>query len=281
MKLTYSSAFILGLFVTLFIFWLFSSIFVTGNSHPSYTTMLDGFKHSTIYGYIFAFVEGVIPFAGAFIGFKKAKQWGLFKSSMGKAVFYLSLGLLVWAIGELIWSYYTFFLYPNVPYPSCADASFNLNYPCFGLGVHLLGQATGVKFALRKAGGKLFLVALPIAIFALSWYVLVVIARGGSITSGGGTLKVFFDIAYPMGDVIILTMAFLIYGLTFRYLGGRYKWPILITILGILIQYFADFGFSYTTTISTYYNGSAIDLLFALSMAIISFGIALLDPREG
>lgn len=199
---------------------------------------------------------------------------------MGRAVFLLSMGCFTWSLGELIWSYYNFFLNANVPYPSWADAGFVLNYPCFSIGFLILGRATGTKFGLRSLLGKVFLVIFPIAAFILSWYALVIVARGGSLTSGGGTLKVFFDVAYPMGDVIILIMAFLTFGLSFRYLGGQFKWPIFIIILGILFQYFADFGFSYTTTLNTYYNGSFIDLFFATSMFILSFGIALLDTNR-
>jgi hypothetical protein len=280
MKLTPSSTFILGLFVTLFIFWLFSSVFVTGNGQPNINHLLDGFKSNTQYGYIFAFVEGVIPFIGGLIGFSKAKKWGMFKSTMGKAVFMLSMGCFTWGIGELIWSYYNFFLNANVPYPSWADAGFILNYPFFAIGFLILGKATGTKFGLRSILGKIFLVILPIAAFALSWYALVEVARGGSLISGGGMLKTFFDIAYPMGDVVILITAFLTFGLSFQFLGGRFRWPIFIIIFGILIQYFADFGFSYTTTLNTYYNGSAIDLLFATSMFVLSFGITLLDTFE-
>jgi hypothetical protein len=280
MKLTASATFILGLYVTLLIFWLFSSIFITANAHPSIMHLLDGFKNNTPYGYIFAFVEGVIPFIGGIIGFRKAQQWGLFKSSMGKAVFCLAMGCFTWSIGELIWSYYNFFLDANVPYPSWSDAGFVLNYPFFGIGFFILGKATGTKFGLRNAGGKIFLVLLPIAAFALSWFALVQVARGGSLTSGGGWLKTLFDIAYPMGDVIILIMAFLTFGLSFQYLGGRFRWPIFIIIFGIVVQYFADFGFSYTTTLGTYYNGNAIDLLFATSMFILAFGISLLDAKD-
>ncbi|HSX08897.1 MAG TPA: hypothetical protein VLF93_01980 [Candidatus Saccharimonadales bacterium] len=284
MRITRASSFILGLYVTLVIFWLSSSFFVGSNahmnSHASFSTILNGFKGSTIYGYIFALVEGLIPFIASFLGFRKAQHWGLFKSTMGMAVFLFSLGLFCWGLGELIWSYYNFFLDANVPYPSWADAGFIMSYPIWGAAIFILGRATGAKFGLRKMGGKILLVAVPIAIFVVSWYLLVQIARGGSITSGGGPLKVFFDFAYPSFDVIMLTMAFLIYGLSFQYLGGRFKWPVVITLFGFFIEYFADFGFSYTTTVGTYYNGCLVDLLFATGMFILSFGITSLDIKD-
>jgi len=46
-----------------------------------------------------------------------------------------------------------------------------------------------------------------------------------------------------------------------------------------MIMYFADFSFSYTTTVETYYNGSFPDLLFAIAMSVISIGITSMDAK--
>ena len=121
---------------------------------------------------------------------------------------------------------------------------------------------------------------IPLLVTIFSWYILVVLARGGSVTSGGGPIKVFFDIAYPVGDIIILAIAFIIFGLSFRYWAGQIKWPVIITIIGFLMEYFADFAFSYTTTVNTYYNGSWVDLTYATSLVLLSFAVALLDVNE-
>jgi hypothetical protein len=280
MKITRASSFILGYYIALVIFWFSASLFATGNSQLQFSTILSGFKSSVHYGYIFAFSYALIPLFGGIMGLRKSVSWGFFKSSMGKSVFFLSIGLLTWSIGELIWSYYNFFLNAVVPYPSWADASFILSWPLWTVGVLFLGRATGAKFGFKKMGGKLLVIAVPIIIFIISYYFLVTVARGGSITSGGGPLKVFFDIAYPVLDVVILTLAALIYGLSFKYLGGKYKWPVLITLFGFLVNYVADFGFSYTTTINTFYNGCWVDLMFTSAMFVLSFGINSLDIKD-
>jgi hypothetical protein len=108
---------------------------------------------------------------------------------------------------------------------------------------------------------------------------LVTVARNGQITSGGGALKVFFDFAYPLVDVIIVTIALLIYSLSLKYLGGRFKWPVLIVVLGFVLNFFTDFYFSYSTTIGTYFNGSFSDLLFVISLFVICFGISSFDIK--
>ena len=143
-----------------------------------------------------------------------------------------------------------------------------------------MSRATGVKYGLKKKAGQLYLIILPILMFAVSYYLLVTVARGGSVTSGGGFLKIFFDIAYPLGDVIIITIALLMYGLSFKYLGGKYKWPVFIILLGFVGMFFSDFIFAYSTTVETYYNGHLADLLYTIALAIISFGINCFDTDD-
>lgn len=71
----------------------------------------------------------LVPFLGAFAGFRNAQLWGGFKSALGKAVTFLSLGTLTWSVGMLFWNYYIFLAKVEVPYPSLADAAFILSWP--------------------------------------------------------------------------------------------------------------------------------------------------------
>jgi hypothetical protein len=280
MKLTKASIFILGASIALILFWFSASFFDTGKSGISFLTVFTGFKHTQTYGYIFNFAYSLIPLFAGVYGFKISKRWGMFKSSLGKAIINLSISLFFWALGELIWAYYNFFLNSNVPYPSWADVAYVLTYPFLAAGLIYLGQAMYMKLGLRKLRGKLFVIILPIAVVASSWYFLVDIARGGSITSGGGILTVFFDVAYPTGDALILAIAFLIFGFSFFSLGGRYKWPIFFTLAGVLLEYIADFVFSYTTTINSYYNGNWGDLIYLISLVVISLGVTTFDLSD-
>jgi hypothetical protein len=280
MRLNSSALFLIGIYFTLVIFWLCSSLFITGSSHISFLTILNGFKNSTHYGYIFAFTYSFIPFCGSLIGFNISKKWGFLHDTVGKAVFFFSLSLFSWAIGEFVWSYYNFFLNSNIPYPSWSDVGFVLNYPLWGIGMIYFGKASGANIGLHKTSRKILLILIPVLVSLVSWYFLVILARGGSITSGGGPLKVFFDIAYPAGDVILLTMGLLIFGLSFRYWSDQLKWPIIVILVGILAEYISDFYFSYTTTINTFYNGCLGDLSFATALLILSVGVTLLDKRQ-
>src|SRR3990167_8618143 len=110
------------------------------------------------------------------------------------------------------------------------------------------------------------LILLPLLAAVASYYFLYVIARESSFVVEGGLLKIFLDFYYPLGDWVILTVSFLVFGLSLKYLGGRFRWPVFITLLGFITMFLADFSFSYTTTVGTYYNGNFADLLFAVAM---------------
>ncbi len=229
---------------------------------------------------LYSFSNGFLATAIGLMGLLISKHWGGSKSAVGKAILLISLGTASWGLGTLIWSFYNFVLHVSVPYPSWADAGYIAAVPLWMIGTFYLSKATGVKYGLRKRTEQLYLFVLPIISFAFSYYLLVSVARGGSITAGGGLLKVFFDFAYPVGDVVIITIALLVYGLSFRYLGGKFKWPVVVTLLGFVFMFISDFTFSYTTTVGSYYNGHLADLLFTVAIFVISFGVASFDTKE-
>lgn len=266
MRLNAKNSFLLGYLCVMFIFW--------GGIQASHITNLQ-------INLWWGLGINCIPTFGGIFGLHTARKWGGMKSALGRAITFLSLGLLAWAFGNWLWSYYNFFLKTEVPYPSLADVGYVIAVPLWITGIYYLSIATGAKFSVRKLGGRIYLFLLPILATAFSYYTLFVIARGGSFDwADNNALKIIFDLAYPIGDWLILTLAFLVWGLSLKYLGGRYKWPIFITLYGYVLMFIADFTFSYTTTLNTYYNGSISDLFFVLAMFVISFGIASIDGKE-
>lgn len=202
-----------------------------------------------------------------------ARSWGMLGSAIGRSVFFIAAGLFTWGFGSMIWSYYNFFQKISAPYPSLADLGFILSLPFWILGIVNLSKATGAKFGLKRTGGRVILISIPIIVMVLSYYLLVVVGRGGVLTdSFNNYLKLFFDLAYPFGDVIILTFALVIFGLSLNFLGGRYRLSIFAIILGFVSMYLADFVFSYTTTTNIFYNGNWGDLIFTIALFFLTFG---------
>ncbi len=249
----------LWFFILLFLFW--AALFFTGTK--------EGF-----YNYLYSFLFGLIPLFGGIIAISRSRVWGGLKSAVGKAVFFIGLGIFLWGCGEIIWSYYNFFMNVPAPYPSLADIGFAPSIFFYGLGAAFLAKATGAKYGLRSKIAKFFVIIAPIIILIFSYYILVTVARGGVLVPQGETpLKTLLDIAYPLGDFVGLTIAIIISGLSFKYLGGKYKLDIYAILIGLGVMFIADTVFSYTTTVGTYYNADFGDLLLALGLFLLSFGV--------
>jgi hypothetical protein len=232
--------------------------------------------------YYYEIAFGISSLLGGTIGIIKSRKWGMLKSDVGRALFFISTGTIAWGVGQMFWSILYNILYKvEVPYPSLADVGYIAAIPLWAIGIFYLSYATGLKFSLRNILAKVYLIIVPLILVAFSYYLLILVAREGQVTDfNGGFGKVFFDLAYPTGDLVILTLSVLIYSLSIKILGGRFKYPIIIIIIGFIFEYLADFSFSYTTTYNTYYDGHWVDILFPTAMALISFGVSCFDTKE-
>jgi hypothetical protein len=246
-------------------------------------TFILGLKFSQA-NYYYQFFFGLIPLLGGVGGLINAQKWGGLKSGLGRAVFFLSLGLVTWGLGQMVWSYYVIFEHAEVPYPSFADLGYVISWPLWSIGMINLSKATGARFGLRRNWAKVLTVVLPLVILALTYYLLIIVARDGALFPEIDTSLVFIktvlDVGYPLGDVVILTLALLVFGLSAGYLGGRYKFAIYALLAGFVVNYFTDFSFSYSTNAETYYNGHWVDLMFPTAMALLAFGVNALAPPQ-
>ncbi len=236
--------------------------------------LVHGGKMDTI-NYWYSFLFGLTPLFAGLIGMYQAKIWGRLKSALGKAMFFVSLGLALWGSGETIWSYYNFFRHVPAPYPSLADIGFAPSIFFWVVGTFFLARASGAWLVLRRSRrAKAFVVLAVVLLSAISYYMLIHLARGGVLVPEGETpLKVVLDIVYPLGDFLAALFAFIVFSLSFKYLGGLYRPAIGSVLIGLAVMYVADFVFSYTTTVGSYFNGDWGDLLLATGLTLMSFGI--------
>ncbi|MDP3769335.1 MAG: hypothetical protein Q8R40_00125 [bacterium] len=269
MGLKSHSKIILALFAIASIFW--AILFFLAESSLVGDELLENLRRFTQVPLVF------VPLIGGLLGLRNAFKWGGGRSVLGRAVLGISIGLLAWAGGMAVWNYYLFFTDIEIPYPSVADGLFILSWPLWTYGILQLSKATGARFGLHNKSGKgvLFLIS-GVATLA-SIYVLFGVARGWSISWDEGGLKLFFDLFYPIGDIVILTLVVLVYGFSRKFLGGIYKTPVTILFIGFLLNYTADFIFVYTTTVETYFNGHFVDFLYTVAMFALSFGLSMLD----
>lgn len=221
---------------------------------------------------LFSGVYGAMALFGAIVGFILAREWGGWKSYIGRAIRMFSFGLLAQEFGQITYSLYTLILHQEIPYPSIGDIGYFGSIFFYVYGVWLLGKAVGTKFSLRSYGNKLVAVIIPAAILAASyWYFLRDYEADWS-----QKLTTFLDFGYPLGQAIYISLAILVFTLSRKYLGGLMRPVILFVLFALGIQYMADFMFLYQTYHETWTTAGPNEYVylfayFVMTMALLGF----------
>lgn len=226
---------------------------------------------------IYSALYGLMALYGGILGLGISKRWGGFKSLMGKAVLFLSIGLLLQEFGQLAYSLYSYVLHVEIPYPSLGDLGYFGSIPCYIYGGFMLAKASGVQATLRSTLNKVWVVLIPIAMLLVSYYVF--LKEVNVDWSGGLVQKIgaFLTFGYPFGQAIYISIAFLTFVLPMKLLGGVMKNRILFVLFAFLIQYLADFLFLYQINKGTFETANFSEYMylfayFVMTIALIGLG---------
>ena len=232
------------------------------------------------YNYLYSFLINIIPFVGGIFIMAGARQWKGEGGLIHRGLFFIGLGLIFWASGGFIWSYFNVFLHTPAPYPSIADFGYAPSVFFYSLGAIYLSRGAGADLGVRKKYAKLLIVVVPLCMIFFSYYTLIHIARQGVFpTPHDPIIKSILDFAYPFGDFFSLTSSIILSGLYFEFLVQKYKYGIVSVLLGVFIMFASDFTFSFTTIRGTYFNGNLADFLFSIGMFLLAFGaLFFLEP---
>lgn len=176
------------------------------------------------------------------------------------------VGLLLWGAGDVYWTQVLADM-AEIPYPSWADLGYVLSIPCFFVGVALIVKQRVGRFSaaswLDGSAAALAAAALSIALLAPALVDL----------TSGETSTVLTNLAYPIGDTILLS--FLVGALVLTGLRGAT--PILIVAAGLAIWALADAYYLYTEA-TTGWVGGWWDMLW-LGGALMIACAACVSPR--
>lgn len=223
----------------------------------------------------------LVPIIGSTVGFAIARSWGGLKSRLGRAILFYSAGMLAWGLGVVGWLIYIYALgQTEVPYPSPADFVYMLAQIMWYAGSLTIAGVIGAQYAIKARYGWLRAVVASVAAVALSYVLLVTIARKGSIETTGLSLQTFFDFYYPIATALSLTLVTVVYLLARKYLGGIYKKAIIVLFVGFIFQFLGDFTYTWSTTTEMYYNGYYPDMLFTTAMLVLTWGLLLFDTKR-
>ncbi len=263
------------------IFKLLLGIYVLTIAYSLYLNLIVPIEDRSDMGAITQIPLALIPIVGSFIGLSVAKSWGGFKSRLGKAITFYSLGLLAWGGGVVGWLIYIYVLgITEVPYPSPADFVYMLAQIMWYAGSIAVAGVIGAQYGIKSGMGWLKAGLASAFAVILSYVLLITVARQGALEASGLTLQTFFDFYYPIATALSLTLVLVVYLLSHRYLGGIYKKSILVLFSGFIFQFFGDFMYTYTTTVETYHNGHWADILFTTAMITLTWGLLLYDTER-
>jgi diguanylate cyclase len=162
----------------------------------------------------------------------------------------LAASAACWAAGQATWVWYEHLARRELPFPSFADVGY--------LGAIPLAVAAMLAFpgraerAALQARSLLDGAVIATSLLYTSWsLVLGPVFRAGE----GSVLEQSIVLAYPVGDVVLATIVFVVVGRT--RVGGA---PVLLLGAGLLSLAVADTSFAYLTQEGAYSTGALSDV---------------------
>lgn len=226
----------------------------------------------TFYYKIFSALYGLMAIWGGVWGIAIAKNWGGFKSVLGRSILMFSLGLIAQEFGQIVYSYYNYVL-QIVPYPSLGDLGFFAAIPLYIYGSYLLAKASGVKVSLRSFSSIFLAVLIPVLMLSIGYLIFL----KDYAFDWSQPLTVFLDFAYPLGEAIYLSIALLTFLLTRKLLGGAMRNKILFILFALLAQFIADWTFLYQASKGVVYPGGVNDYIYLCAYILMTYGLFQLN----
>jgi diguanylate cyclase (GGDEF)-like protein len=179
----------------------------------------------------------------------------------------ITVALGCWTFGEIWYSVFK----PDT-YPSMTDAGFIAFYVLLYAGVVLL-----LRSRVRSIADTLWLDGLTAAFAAAAIGAAILVDLVLENTEGT-TSTVVTNLAYPLGDVLLLSAVFGVFSLTGWRPGPRW----LALGLGILATTTADAVYLFQSANGTYVEGTWVDILWPAAMLLVASSAWLPDrTREG
>jgi two-component system cell cycle response regulator len=181
----------------------------------------------------------------------------LFVRAERTAWLFVGAGLLATTCGDIL---YDFWFGGNPPFPSAADIGYLAFYPLLYIGIALLLRRRVSTFST-----SLWLDGLVAATAAgaLGASVLVHVVVN---STHGSRLVVLTNLAYPLGDILLLALLVFVFSVT-RWRPGR-AWALIA--VGLLFNTLGDATYLFQTSVGSYVEGTYLDLAWPVSLVLIA-----------
>src|SRR5215471_14482097 len=182
---------------------------------------------------------------------------GVVVRSERSAWLFIGAALLATTCGDIL---YDFWYGGNPPFPSAADIGYLAFYPLLYVGIVLLLRRRVSTFSASLWLDGLVAAAAAGAVAASVLVEVVVNSTHGS------RLVVLTNMAYPIGDVLLLALIVFVFSVT-RWQPGR---PWTLIAAGLLLNTVGDAVYLYRTAVGSYSEGTVLDLVWPVSLVLIA-----------
>ncbi len=182
------------------------------------------------------------------------------------------MGLAVWLVAEVTWTYYQLVLEIATPLPSSADAFWLSGYGFF---IYFLYK---IYKLLSRTSERLVVILVSLATASILGYTInLTFGIADLLSAQEGSLAWLISISYPILDGILLVpAALIIWGLRNKKLSSAH-WILLS--LSIVLVTIADIGFGYSAVIDKAGKEEWIWDLFHNSSYLIMAAALFLQSR--
>jgi diguanylate cyclase len=171
----------------------------------------------------------------------------------------IGISLILFALGAILWTTLVQFMDP-VPYPSVADAAFLVFYPVAYLGVGLL-----IRQTIPRQSRSIWFDGIIAGLGVAALEAAIVIGQI-SRSNQGSFHTVLTNIAYPVGDLVLVTMVVTVFVMT-RGRPGRMWWTL---GLGLTVFAVADSVYVLRVTSGSYVTGTPLDGVWLVGTFLVA-----------
>lgn len=170
----------------------------------------------------------------------------------------MTIGFSAWLLGEILWAFYHLAAGP-APSPSWSDAAYLSYYPWVCFALLLFPSARSWR---SQAQVILDAVIVTGSFFLISW---LTVLRPVWQNGAGHRLEFVVSLAYPVGDVLVMTIGLLV---LIRAAPGL-RLTLTLLVAGLMAAALADSVWVYELNTTGYSAGSLVDLLYAANALLI------------
>ena len=199
--------------------------------------LLDVEKTNKYNSFLTLFFLGICTFISVLLVSKNMRKIEIQKF---KAVF---IGIVFWFIGEVTYVTYQFILNIPVPYPSIAEVFYFLGYGF--LIYHIYNSFKNIDKSVSINPKSIILVTIGVSLIPL---ITIIQMFEAGIDFSSQYIEIAINLLYYILDTIVLVLVILIIYKLPRKDPFIYHW--LLFCFSMTLVTFADFGYTYTSTIS-------------------------------